>query len=119
MLLHSATQFHPFSTLPRGELHRNQDLDHTIKPCHWSRPYYVVEDCDALISRLAGPPRRALFPCSASGRQGGQDPAHSGARPFPAPTSRKFSLIRHMCVAGVRYAAEALGLAATFTDSHR
>ena len=21
-----------------GELHRNQDLDHTIKPCHWSRP---------------------------------------------------------------------------------
>ena len=22
-----------------GELHRNQDLDHTIKPCHWSRPF--------------------------------------------------------------------------------
>jgi hypothetical protein len=27
-----------------GELHRNQDLDHTIKPCHWSRRHVTGRD---------------------------------------------------------------------------
>src|SRR5215471_3855960 len=36
LIIHSVQYI--FAIFGRGELHRN-DLGHTIKPCHWSRPF--------------------------------------------------------------------------------